>query len=80
MKYLNCNITDMSLDQVILDTLVEQKEIDSLSFASEHGLDHQKLVGAIKSLLALPTEYIKVSMNRIYGLFNYIWYANYLKL
>ena len=54
--------SDMSLDQVILDTLSEQKEISSLSFASENGLDHQKLVGAIKSLLALPTEYIKVSL------------------
>lgn len=50
----------MSLDQVILNTLENQKEIDSLNFASEHGLDHQKLVGAIKSLLSLPKEYVKV--------------------
>lgn len=56
---------DMSLDQVILDTLSEQKEISSLSFASENGLDHQKLVGAIKSLLALPTEYIKAEQKQI---------------
>ena len=51
----------MSLDQVILNTLSEQKEIDSLTFAAENGLDHQKLVGVIKSLLSLPKEYIQVT-------------------
>lgn len=55
----------MSLDQVILNTLSEQKEIDSLIFASENGLDHQKLVGAIKSLLSLPKEYIKAEQKQI---------------
>ena len=50
----------MSLDQTILNVLEKDGEIDSLGLASDQSVDHQKLIGAIKSLLALPGEYIKV--------------------
>ena len=50
----------MSLDQEILNALVDQKEIDTLSYAAERGVEHQKVIGAVKSLLALPGNYIKV--------------------
>ena len=52
----------MSLDQLILNELSECKEINSLNFALERNLDHQKVVGAIKSLLALPGNYIEVNL------------------
>lgn len=55
---------DMSLDQLILNELSECKEINSLNFALERNLDHQKVVGAIKSLLALPGNYIEVNQQQ----------------
>ena len=50
----------MSLDQIILNELFKCDKIDSLNFAAERDIDHQKIVGAIKSLLALPGNYIEV--------------------
>lgn len=55
----------MSLDQTILNVLEKDGEIDSLGLASDHSVDHQKLIGAIKSLLALPGEYIKAEQKQV---------------
>ena len=49
------------LDQKILNFLAEREELDTLNFAKEYGCDHQKLIGAVKSLLSSPTAYIEVS-------------------
>lgn len=42
------------LPQTLLNLLAERGSVDSLSVAAELHQDHQKIVGAVNSLLALP--------------------------
>lgn len=57
----------MRIDERILQELADVESVDSLAYAHREGLEHQEVVGAIKGLLALTTEYIKVEQKQKSG-------------
>lgn len=50
---MDVNSSDAALSEVLLETLADRDSFDSYKLSQELGKDHQRVVGAIKSLQSI---------------------------